>query len=97
MMIATLVNATKADWLAMLTASKASDSAPTNKAGMIGTLRVPETCAIAEPNGSRPSRAIENNMRMQAVMTASVQTVIAIAESTRKTLPGVLPSACLMM
>ncbi len=49
------------------------------------------------PNGSRPSRAIANSSRMQAAITASVQTVIAIAESIRKTLPSVLPSACLMM
>ena len=49
------------------------------------------------PNGSRPSRAIANSSRMQEAITASVQTEMAIAESTRNTLPTVLPSACLMM
>ena len=70
---------------------------PVTSAGTIGTLRRPDTRAIALPKGSRPSRAIANIRRMHAVSTASVQTVIAIAESTRKTSPSVLPSACLTM
>ncbi len=49
------------------------------------------------PNGSRPSRAIANSSRIQEAITASVQTLMAIAESIRNTLPTVLPSACLMM
>src|SRR5579859_214874 len=97
MMIATDVSVRKADWLARLTASRTNDMMPTNSAGMIGTFARPETRAIWDPNGSRPSRAIENSIRMQAVQTASVQTVIAIAESIRNTLPVVLPSACLTM
>ncbi len=62
-----------------------------------GPARLPETRAICAPNGSRPSRAIANSSRMHAAITASVQTVMAIAESMRKMLPSVLPSACLMM
>src|ERR1700733_6519770 len=97
MMIATEVRVRNADWLARLTASKASEQNPTNNAGTIGTLARPDTRAMCEPAGSLPSRAIENSMRMHAVITASVHTVIAIAESIRKMLPSVLPSACLMM
>ena len=70
---------------------------PTTSAGTTGTLRRPETRAMWVPNGSRPSRAIANSSRMHDAITASVQTVIAIAESIRNTLPTVLPSACLMM
>src|SRR5258708_1956216 len=97
MMIATEVSVAKADWLAMLTASSANERTPTSRAGTIGTLALPDTRATLEPNGRRPSRAIENNMRMHAVHTASVHTVMATAEATRKTFPVVLPSACLTM
>ena len=70
---------------------------PATSAGTIGTLRRPETRAIALPNGRRPSRAIANSSRMHAVSIASVQTVIASAQSIRNTLPVVFPSACLTM
>jgi len=97
MMIATDVSVRNADWLARLTASRTSDQKPTNSAGTIGTFARPDTRASDEPPGSRPSRAIENSIRMQAVSTASVQTRIASPESARNTLPVVLPSACLTM
>ena len=53
---------------------------------------LPDTRATADPNGSRPSRAIVNMMRMPAVCTASAHTVIAIAEQMRNMSPRVLPS-----
>src|ERR1700729_1948220 len=95
MMMATEVSVANADWLAMLIASSTSDSTPTTSAGTIGTLARPDTRATEEPNGSRPSRAIENSIRMQAVQTARVHTVMAIADAIRNMLPTVLPSACL--
>src|ERR1700722_1190086 len=95
MMIATEVRVRKADWLAMLIASRTNDITPTNRAGTIGTLARPDTRAMLDPNGRRPSRAIENSIRIQAVHTARVHTVIAIAASIRNTLPVVLPRACL--
>ena len=81
----------------MLMARMASASNPTTSAGTTGTRRVPDTRAMWVPKGRRPSRAIANSSRMQPAITARVQTEIASAESTRKTLPIVLPSACLMM
>jgi hypothetical protein len=52
---------------------------------------------MAPPNGSRPSRAIENSIRMHAVCTARQQTVIAMPEQARKTSPSPDPSVPLTM
>ena len=64
MMIAIEVSTRNALWLPMLIASSSSVRMPITSAGTIGTLRVPETRAIWVPNGRRPSRAIENSMRI---------------------------------
>ena len=97
MMIATDVRARNALWLPMLIASSTIARMPTTSAGTIGTLPRPDTRATCGPNGRRLSRAIANIMRMHDVCTARQQTVIAIAESIRKMLPTVSPSACLTM
>src|ERR1700744_1412520 len=95
MMIATEVSVRNADWLARLTASRMSEQTPTNSAGMIGTRARPDTRASEDPNGSRPSRAIENSIRIHAVQTARQHTGMAIAEAIRKMFPRVFPSASL--
>lgn len=66
-----------------------------SRAGTTGVFDFPETRAMARPNGSRWSRAIENSIRMQAVCTARQQTVIAMAEQVRKTSPTPGPSVLL--
>src|SRR3954454_4302860 len=97
MMIATDVRARNALWLPMLMANRTIARMPTTMAGTIGTFPRPETRATWGPNGSLSSRAMANIMRMHDVWTARQHTVIAMAESMRKTLPTVLPSASLTM
>src|SRR3974390_787391 len=93
-MIATAVIAANALWLPTLTARMATVRTPVTSAGTAGSLRRPETRAMAEPAGSLLSRAIENSIRIVAVWTARQQTKIAIAQSIRNRFPTVLPNAC---
>ena len=66
MMIAIEVITRNAFWLPTLISNSASVRAPVTRAGMIGTLRCPETRATADPAGRRLSRAIEKIMRIVA-------------------------------
>src|SRR5579862_2689735 len=93
MMIAIEVMAANALWLPTLITATAIARIPVTSAGTIGTLRCPETRAIADPNGSWLSRAIENIIRIVAVWTARQHTKMAIAQSARKMFPLVFPNA----
>ena len=98
MTIATEVSVTNAHWLARLMAEDDQRAEADEQRRHDRHAARPETRAMCVPNGRRPSRAIENSMRMQAAHHGQACTrVIAIAESIRNTLPVVLPSACLMM
>ena len=60
-------------------------------------MDLPCTRAMAEAAGSRLSRPIVKIIRIPPACTARLQTVMAITESIRKTLPTTPPSAAFTM
>src|SRR2546422_4588730 len=70
MMIATEVSTKKARWLPTFRTSSRSVSKPMTIEGTSGVFDLPCTFAMAEANGSRPSRPIVKIIRMPPACTA---------------------------
>src|SRR2546423_13915991 len=83
--------------LSQLKARISTETTPTNTAGTTGTRRVPDTEARAEAAGRLLSRPIANRIRTDMAWIARQQTKMAMATSTRNTLPQVVPRTSVAM
>ena len=95
MMIATEVSTKNARWLPTFRTSSKIVTTPMTSEGTSGVLDLPCTLAMADANGSLPSRPMVKIIRIPPACTARLHTVIAISESIRNTLPIGPPSVAL--